>query len=72
MNDQDGGAVVIPNAICMHEEDTGIAWKHTDFRTEAVEVRRRRRLVISSIVTVGNYEYGYFWYLYNDGRSSTR
>ena len=67
VNDQDGGAVVIPNAICMHEEDTGIAWKHTDFRTEAVEVRRRRRLVISSIVTVGNYEYGYFWYLYNDG-----
>ncbi|WP_018330660.1 primary-amine oxidase [Actinomycetospora chiangmaiensis] len=67
VNDQDGGAVVIPNAICMHEEDTGIAWKHTDFRTEKVEVRRRRRLVISSIVTVGNYEYGYFWYLYNDG-----
>ena len=25
------------------------------------------RLVISTIVTVGNYEYGYFWYLYNDG-----
>ena len=23
--------------------------------------------MISSIVTVGNYEYGYFWYLYNDG-----
>ena len=30
-------------------------------------MRRRRRLVISTIVTVGNYEYGYFWYLYNDG-----
>ena len=23
----------IPNAICMHEEDYGILWKHTDFRT---------------------------------------
>ena len=45
----------------------GSAWKHTDFRTEEVEVRRLRRLVISTIVTVGNYEYGYFWYLYNDG-----
>ena len=67
VNDQDGAGVVIPNAICLHEEDAGIAWKHTDFRTEAVEVRRRRRLVISSIATVGNYEYGYFWYLYNDG-----
>ena len=67
VNDNDGGAVVIPNAVCMHEEDAGIAWKHTDFRTGAVQVRRRRRLVVSSIVTVGNYEYGYFWYLYTDG-----
>jgi primary-amine oxidase len=59
--------MTIENAICMHEEDFGISWKHTDFRTEEVEVRRSRRLVISSIVTVGNYEYGYFWYLYTDG-----
>lgn len=66
-NDQDGRPAVIPNAVCMHEEDAGIAWKHTDFRTGAVQVRRRRRLVISTIVTVGNYEYGYFWYLYTDG-----
>ena len=67
VNDQDGAAVTIPNAVCLHEEDAGIGWKHTDFRTGAVEVRRRRRLVISTIVTVGNYEYGYFWYLYTDG-----
>ena len=67
VNDQDGDALVIPNAVCMHEEDTGIGWKHTDFRTGDVEVRRQRRLVISSIATVGNYEYGYFWYLYTDG-----
>ena len=51
----------------MHEEDFGIAWKHTDFRTGDVEVRRSRRLVVSSIATVGNYEYGFFWYLYTDG-----
>jgi primary-amine oxidase len=67
VNDQDGNAMTIPNAICMHEEDYGIGWKHTDFRTEEVEVRRLRRLVVSTIVTVGNYEYGYFWYLYTDG-----
>jgi len=67
VNDQDGQAVTIPNAICMHEEDVGVGWKHTDFRTDEVEVRRLRRLVISTIVTVGNYEYGYFWYLYTDG-----
>jgi primary-amine oxidase len=67
VNDQDGEPMVIANAICMHEEDVGIGWKHTDFRTEATEVRRLRRLVISMIATVGNYEYGYFWYLYTDG-----
>ena len=56
----------------MHEEDYGILWKHTDRRTGTPEVRRSRRLVISSISTVGNYEYGFFWYLYQDGTSSSR
>jgi len=67
VNDNDGNPLTIPNAICMHEEDVGTAWKHTDFRTEKVEVRRSRRLVISCYATVGNYEYGFFWYLYTDG-----
>ncbi len=31
------------------------------------EVRRSRRMVISSVSTVENYEYGFFWYLYQDG-----
>src|ERR1700754_3248551 len=63
----DGTPVTIPNAVCMHEEDFGLLWKHTDFRTEKTEARRSRRLVISFIATVGNYEYGFFWYLYQDG-----
>ncbi len=67
LNDGRGGAFTIPNAVCMHEEDYGILWKHTDWRTGNVEVRRSRRLVISSIATVGNYEYGFFWYFYQDG-----
>ena len=62
-----GDAVEIRNAICMHEEDHGILWKHWDFRTEHTEVRRSRRLVVSSISTIGNYDYGFFWYLYQDG-----
>jgi primary-amine oxidase len=56
----------IPNAICMHEEDNGILWKHVDADGHT-EVRRGRRFVVSSIVTVNNYEYGYFWYFYQDG-----
>lgn len=63
-----GEALTIKNAICMHEEDFGILWKHTDRRLpESPEVRRSRRLVVSSISTVENYEYGFFWYLYQDG-----
>jgi primary-amine oxidase len=57
----------IPNAICMHEEDDSILWKHTELRTSKVEVRRARKLVISSIATVGNYEYGFYWILRQDG-----
>ncbi len=66
--DSRGGAVSIKNAICIHEEDYGILWKHTDRRLpHAPEVRRSRRLVVSSFSTVENYEYGFFWYFYQDG-----
>jgi primary-amine oxidase len=55
------------NAICMHEEDYSILWKHVDMVSGRSEVRRSRRLVVSSIATVGNYEYGFYWYFYLDG-----
>ena len=65
-NDQ-GDPITINNAICIHEEDYGILWKHFDSHTFTTEVRRSRRLVVSSIHTVGNYEYGFYWYFYLDG-----
>lgn len=67
MTSSRGQVVQIENAICMHEEDFGILWKHVDWRTDHTEVRRSRRLVVSFIATVGNYEYGFFWYFYQDG-----
>lgn len=67
LSDSNGRVMNVPNAICLHEEDFGILWKHVDWRTGQTEVRRSRRLVISSIATVGNYEYGFFWYFYQDG-----
>lgn len=67
MANEQGQPWIVPNAICMHEEDFGIGWKHVDLQTGRSEVRRSRRLVISHIATVGNYEYGFFWYLYLDG-----
>ncbi|MGA7412686.1 MAG: hypothetical protein WBW33_19565, partial [Bryobacteraceae bacterium] len=66
--DSRGRAFTVENAICIHEEDYGILWKHTDRRlADAPEVRRSRRLVVSAISTVENYEYGFFWYFYQDG-----
>ncbi len=62
-----GQPFTMKNAICMHEEDYGILWKHYEFRNGIFEVRRSRRLVISFFATVGNYDYGFYWYLYQDG-----
>jgi len=64
--DAAGEVHTVKNGICLHEEDTGILWKHTDTDGH-VEVRRGRRFVASSIATIDNYEYGYFWYFYQDG-----
>ncbi len=64
--DHDGSVRAIPNGICLHEEDYGILWKHTDTDGHA-EVRRNRRFVASQIVTIDNYEYCYFWYFQQDG-----
>ena len=65
--DSHGQVTPLKNAVCLHEEDFGILWKHTDWRTGQSEVRRSRRLSVSFIATVGNYEYGFYWYLYQDG-----
>jgi primary-amine oxidase len=58
---------VVPNAICVHEEDFGILWKHTDIFNGSAQSRRQRRLVVSFFTTVGNYDYGFYWYFYLDG-----
>ena len=62
-----GDPYTIENAICLHEEDYGILWKHVDLFSGTSEVRRSRRLVVNAVSTVGNYEYGFSWYLYLDG-----
>ncbi len=67
LNDDKGDAMTLPRAICLHEEDVGVAWKHTDIETWKSETRRARRLVISCFATANNYDYGFFWYFYVDG-----
>jgi primary-amine oxidase len=66
LHDTKGEPYTIRNAICIHEEDNGILWKHVDDQFGA-ETRRQRRLVVSFHVTVGNYEYLVYWRFYQDG-----
>jgi primary-amine oxidase len=67
VTDDTGQPRTIPNAICVHEEDAGILWKHTDIFNGSAQSRRQRRLVVSYFTTVGNYDYGFYWYFYLDG-----
>ena len=64
-----GEPVTVNNAICIHEEDFGVLWKHNDIFQDGngSAVRRSRRLVLSYFATVGNYDYGFYWYFYQDG-----
>jgi primary-amine oxidase len=61
-----GEPELIRNAVCIHEEDNAVLWKHVDARAGA-EVRRMRRLVVSVHATVANYEYLVYWRFYEDG-----
>ncbi|WP_432534368.1 primary-amine oxidase [Kineococcus arenarius] len=65
--DELGHPRVLRNAVCIHEEDYGILFKHTDLWAGRSAVRRQRRLVVSFFTTIGNYDYGFYWYLYLDG-----
>jgi primary-amine oxidase len=66
VHDSRGEPRTIRNAICIHEEDNGVLWKHVD-PGAGTEVRRARRLVVSFHATVANYEYLVYWRFYQDG-----
>lgn len=64
--DTAGRPRVTKNAICLHEEDDAVLWKHVD-PDAGTEVRRMRRFVVSVHATVANYEYLVYWRFYPDG-----
>jgi primary-amine oxidase len=66
LHDSRGEPYTIRNAICIHEEDDGVLWKHVD-EVAGAEVRRNRRLVVSFHATVANYEYLVYWRFHQDG-----
>jgi primary-amine oxidase len=57
LTEPDGTASVSKNVVCLHEQDNGIGWKHTNFRTQRAVVTRSRELVVQFIITLANYEY---------------
>ncbi|OBT49825.1 hypothetical protein VE04_10172 [Pseudogymnoascus sp. 24MN13] len=61
VNNMQGKAITMPNAICLHEEDDGVLWKHTNGMTGAAVAARSRVLVIQTTMTLGNYDYIMAW-----------
>lgn len=57
LSDDKGAPLYMDNVICIHEQDNGIGWKHTNYRTGRAAVARNRELVLQTILTVANYEY---------------
>ena len=42
-------------------------WKHFEYYSGSNDSRRARELVVFSLVTVGNYDYGFNWIFRQDG-----
>ena len=57
LSDDKGRPVPMDNVVCVHEQDAGIGWKHTNYRSGKASLVRNRELVVQSIITVANYEY---------------
>ncbi|KAI6779923.1 uncharacterized protein J7T54_000223 [Emericellopsis cladophorae] len=55
--DASGRAEKASQVICLHEQDDGIGWKHTNWMTNRAVSTRRRELVVQFIITLANYEY---------------
>lgn len=66
-----GGVETIKRAVCLHEEDAGLLWKHVDWRSGHTGSARARRLSVSFLATVANYEYGFYFHFGQDGTIET-
>jgi primary-amine oxidase len=53
MTEFDGSPSIRKNVVCLHEEDNGIGWKHTNYRTQRAVVTRSRELVLQFVITLG-------------------
>jgi primary-amine oxidase len=65
--DDRGKPFTTRNAVALYERDGGVLWKHFEYYNNKNDSRRARELVLTSIVTVGNYDYGFNWIFRQDG-----
>ncbi len=52
--------------VAVYERDAGTLWSHASAGS-SFEVRRARELVLGSVSTIGNYDYGFQWIFHQDG-----
>ncbi|HYG64352.1 MAG TPA: primary-amine oxidase [Thermoanaerobaculia bacterium] len=57
----DGRPWGLDDVVAIYERDGGLLWRHAD------NARRGRELVLFSVSTVGNYDYGISWIFKQDG-----
>jgi primary-amine oxidase len=65
--DDRGTPVSVKRALALFERDGGLLWKHFEYYAGRNDSRRARELVLSSLVTIGNYDYGFNWVFRQDG-----
>ncbi len=65
--DEDGRPIRMSRAIALYERDGGLLWKHADDPRGSSQSRRSRELVLSTVVTLDNYDYGFNWVFRQDG-----
>jgi primary-amine oxidase len=65
--DDFGKPSTVPRAVAIYERDGGLLWKHFEYYSDSSDSRRGRELVVFSLVTVGNYDYGFNWIFRQDG-----
>jgi primary-amine oxidase len=57
LSDAEGEPRVVQNAVCLHEVDAGVLWKHADYRTGSGPLRRATELVAGFAMVAVNYDY---------------
>ncbi len=67
--DEEGRPFQTSRAAALYVRDGGLLWRFSDLAQDGKAVSRRaQELVLSWIITAGNYEYGFNWVFHEDGR----